>query len=140
MADKDANCLIGSAVMDRTFVVLGALFGLLGTIAAGIAAHTTGPGTTLDAAASFLLFHAPTLIAIPALIHTGLAQAMMARAGGGLIFIGCALFSSEMALRAIEGESLFFMAAPSGGSLLIAGWLIIILAALAPIFKVQRGT
>lgn len=117
--------------MDRALVVLGALFGLLGTAAAAAATHVTGPGTGLGTAANFLLFHAPALIALPALIRTGLARAGIAHAGGVLVFAGVALFSGELALRAIEGKTLFYMAAPTGGTVLMAGWLVIAIAALA---------
>ncbi len=116
--------------MDRTLIILGALFGLLGTVASGFAAHAAG-AENLTIAAHFLLFHAPVLLAVPALIHTGLVRRLIAHVGGGLIFIGGALFSGELALRALEDQSLFFMAAPIGGMILIAGWLIIAIAALA---------
>ncbi|MGI6245016.1 MAG: DUF423 domain-containing protein [Pseudochelatococcus sp.] len=117
--------------MDRALIALGALFGLLGTAAAAVAAHVTGPGTGLDTAANFLLFHAPVLIAVPLLIRAGLAQAALARGGGWLVFAGVALFSGELALRAVEGRTLFYMAAPTGGTLLMAGWLVLAIGALA---------
>lgn len=116
--------------MDRALIVLGAIFGLLGTSAAGLAAHVTGPGTGLDTAANFLLFHAPVLIGVPLLVRAGLVHAAAGRVGGWLAAAGTALFSGELALRAIEGKTLFYMAAPTGGTLLMAGWLIVGIAAL----------
>ncbi|MGV6873905.1 DUF423 domain-containing protein [Pseudochelatococcus sp. B33] len=118
--------------MDRALIVLGAVFGFLGTAAAAAATHVTGPGSGLDTAAHFLLFHAPVLIGVPLLVRAGLAHAGVGRIGGWLAFAGVALFSGELALRAIEGRTLFPMAAPTGGTLLLTGWLAIAVAALIP--------
>lgn len=46
--------------------------------------------------------------------------------------LGLALFSGDLALRALHGTPLFPMAAPSGGVILMAGWLMAGLAALVP--------
>lgn len=117
--------------MDRLLVVLGALFGVSGVGAAAAAAHIAGPDTTLDTASNFLLFHAPALMAIPALGRAGTVHARVAGGAGLLIACGVSLFSGELALRALEGKSLFQMAAPTGGVLLMAGWLGIAAAALS---------
>lgn len=116
--------------MERALIVLGALFGVTGTAAAAAATHVTGPGSGLDTAAYFLLFHAPALIGIALLVRVGLVHGAIGRIGGLLVFVGVALFSGQLALRAIEGTSLFPMAAPTGGTLLMAGWLAIAIAAL----------
>lgn len=116
--------------MERALIVLGAVFGFLGTAAAAAATQVTGPGGGLDTAAYFLLFHASALIGIALLIRTGLVHATAGRVGGWLVFAGVALFSGELALRAIEGRTLFPMAAPTGGTLLLAGWLAVAVAAL----------
>jgi uncharacterized membrane protein YgdD (TMEM256/DUF423 family) len=41
-----------------------------------------------------------------------------------------ALFSGDIALRALVDHRLFPMAAPSGGTLLIGGWGLLVVAAL----------
>ncbi len=48
--------------------------------------------------------------------------------GGWLL--GSLLFAGDIALRALAGQRLFPMAAPTGGSLLIAAWLAFAVAAL----------
>jgi uncharacterized membrane protein YgdD (TMEM256/DUF423 family) len=44
--------------------------------------------------------------------------------------IGGALFAADVAARAYLGARLFPMAAPTGGVILIASWLVLALAAL----------
>lgn len=116
--------------MERAFVVLGAIFGVAGTAAAAAANHITGPGSGLDTAANFLLFHAPALIGIALLVKTGTVHANIGRFGGLLVLVGVALFSGQLALRALADATLFPMAAPAGGTTLMIGWLLVGLAAL----------
>jgi len=44
---------------------------------------------------------------------------------------GGALFAGDIAMRAFAGQRLFPMAAPTGGTLLLIGWLVLTAAALA---------
>ena len=46
------------------------------------------------------------------------------------VVFGAALFSADVALLALRGARLFPMAAPSGGTLMILGWLAGFLAEL----------
>jgi uncharacterized membrane protein YgdD (TMEM256/DUF423 family) len=102
------------------------LFGAAGVGLAAVAAHLPGDAT-LKTAADFLLFHAAALLAITAVMrdrpHRGLLAA------GSLIGLGSILFCGDLAIRALEGARLFPMAAPTGGLLLIGGWLICAVAA-----------
>ena len=50
---------------------------------------------------------------------------------------GAGLFAGDLALRAFAGHRLFPMAAPTGGTILIAAWLALAIAALAGLL--QRG-
>ncbi len=45
---------------------------------------------------------------------------------------GAALFAGDLSLRQFAGHSLFPMAAPTGGTLLIIGWLVLAIAAAWP--------
>ena len=45
---------------------------------------------------------------------------------------GAALFAGDLTLRQFAGHGLFYMAAPTGGTLLMASWLALALAALMP--------
>jgi uncharacterized membrane protein YgdD (TMEM256/DUF423 family) len=113
---------------DRALIALGALAGLAGVALSAAAAHVTGAGT-LETAARFLLFHAPALIALAALSGTRLVHPSLGRASGFALALGLGLFSGDLALRAVQGVPLFPMAAPSGGVILMLGWVLIAVAA-----------
>jgi uncharacterized membrane protein YgdD (TMEM256/DUF423 family) len=107
---------------ERLLLALGALAGLLGVAFSAMATHMTGSGT-LEVAASFLLFHAAALVGLAALIlggHIGRKAALLA---GYVLVTGLCLFSGDLALRALAGRALFPNAAPTGGVLLMLGWL-----------------
>lgn len=110
-------------MFERALIALACLAGLLGVAASAAAAHV--PGTdSLKTAAQFLLFHAPALLALAGLSATGLVHRGAGRVAGGLLVVGLALFSGDLALRALAGHALFPMAAPGGGIALMAGWLL----------------
>jgi uncharacterized membrane protein YgdD (TMEM256/DUF423 family) len=108
-------------------IVFAALFGAVGTAGAAYAAH--GGSSPLAAiAAAIALIHAPALLAL-ALVP---AHLVAARAiPGAMIVAGTLLFSGDLAMRVATGERLFANAAPSGGLLLMAGWLALAILALA---------
>jgi uncharacterized membrane protein YgdD (TMEM256/DUF423 family) len=118
-----------SSGWDRVLIALGALAGLAGVALSAAAAHVTGPGS-LETAARFLLFHAPALLALAALSGTRLIHPVLGRAAGFALAIGLGLFSGDLALRAPHGVPLFPMAAPSGGVILMLGWVLMAVAAL----------
>ncbi|GEP06389.1 DUF423 domain-containing protein [Methylobacterium oxalidis] len=122
------------APVDRAVVALAGLAGLLGVAASAAAAHRPTEGDSLRVAAQFLLFHAPALLGLAALARTGLVRALPARLAALTLILGLALFCGDLALRALSGTPLFPMAAPSGGVLLMLGWL---LAALAPLLPAR---
>ncbi|CAH1652335.1 conserved membrane hypothetical protein [Hyphomicrobiales bacterium] len=119
------------SLIDRLFMILGAVAGLAGVAAAAAATHVTGGGT-LSTAADFLLFHAPVLLAIAIADHVGLGRAGLLRLGGVLVVLGLIGFSGDLAMRALAGTPLFTMAAPTGGTLLMIAWVAIGLSALIP--------
>ena len=116
---------------DRALVAIACLAGLLGVALSAAAAHIPG-ADSLKTAAQFLLFHAPALIAVTTLAATGLARPVLARAAAITLLIGVALFCGDLALRALAGTPLFPMAAPAGGTMLMLGWLVAVIAALVP--------
>ena len=113
--------------------ILIALAGLMG--AAGIALAAAGahaaPGAGLDGAAYMLLFHAAAVLGGTALMQQGALWRPLALIVLAAWIVGAALFSGDIALRAFAGNRLFPYAAPSGGMILIAAWLGLILAAVA---------
>lgn len=100
----------------RFFVFAGGLTGAAGVALSAIAAHAGGGN--IGTAASFLLMHAPALLAI-GLIGGG----RVLRGGGVIVLVGLLLFCGDLLLRHYNGERLFPMAAPTGGTLMILGWL-----------------
>ena len=89
---------------------------------AAAGAHAA-PGAGLDSAAYMLLFHATTIIGAAALIQNGMLWRGPALVVLAAWVLGALLFSGDIALRAFAGHRLFPMAAPSGGIILILGWL-----------------
>lgn len=112
---------------ERILVALGAVAGLAGVALSAVAAHVTGPGS-LDVAARFLLAHAPVLMALPALVATGIARRGAALAAGFAIALGATLFCGDLAVRSLTGLVLIPLAAPTGGVILIAGWAMVLAA------------
>ncbi|GLS44547.1 DUF423 domain-containing protein [Methylobacterium brachythecii] len=117
--------------IDRILLALAAVSGLLGVAASAAAAHGDG-GETLKTAAQFLLFHAPLVVGLVALAGTEAMHGRLTRFAGAAILAGLALFSGDLAMRALSGVPLFPMAAPAGGLVLMAGWLLVAAAALVP--------
>lgn len=116
---------------ERLLLILGAIAGFAGVMAAAAASHVGG-GDNLRASAQFLLFHAPLLAAAPAIVRSGAVRRGPALLALMLVALGVALFSGQLALRALADASLFAMAAPTGGTLLMLGWLLLGLSALLP--------
>ncbi len=117
--------------LDRLLAALAALAGGLGVAASAAAAHSSG-GETLKTAAQFLLFHAPAILALTGFAAAGLTRGALTRLAAAALLIGLALFSGDLALRALTGQALFPMAAPIGGTVLMAGWALAAVAALVP--------
>ncbi len=103
---------------------LAALAGALGVIAAAIAAHG-GYGENLNTASIFALVHAALVIAL-----TRGAPSRMGTFAAALALTGTLLFCGDLSARAILKTGLFPMAAPTGGFLMIFGWLAASLDAL----------
>lgn len=96
-----------------------------GVALSAAAAH--GGGANAGIAAQFLLFHAPVFL----LLASG-AAARAALPGLALV-LGLALFAGDLLARDFLGHKLFPLAAPTGGMLMIAGWLLAGGAMLIPI-------
>jgi len=115
----------------RILIVLAAIMGADGVILAAASAHQAD-ATRLAAASSMLLFHASPVLASVALAERGLLHV---RVGLGATFgfvIAASLFAGDLTLRQYAGHGLFPMAAPTGGTLLIASWLALAVAATWP--------
>lgn len=96
--------------------LIGGLCGAAGVALSAYAAHAGGGNVAT--AAQMLLFHAPAFLALgllPATRLHGFAIAILAA--------GLALFAGDLLARFFADTRLFPMAAPTGGVMLIAGWL-----------------
>jgi uncharacterized membrane protein YgdD (TMEM256/DUF423 family) len=122
--------------VSRIVITLAGLMGVVGVILAAVGAHVA-PGTGLDSAAYILLFHAAAVLGATAILHQGLLWRPSAIIALVAWILGSALFSGDIALRALVGHRLFPMAAPSGGTLLIGGWALLAIAALVAGMRVK---
>jgi uncharacterized membrane protein YgdD (TMEM256/DUF423 family) len=109
----------------RLLIFVAGVLGAAGVAMAAGAAHSAGAARLLARAAALCLVHAPTLLALAAhrprpRLFT-LASALI---GGGTI-----IFAGDLAMLALENRTLFQFAAPTGGTLMILGWVLVALAA-----------
>jgi uncharacterized membrane protein YgdD (TMEM256/DUF423 family) len=115
----------------RILIGLAAIMGADGVILAALSAHQ-GHAGELEAASSMLLFHAPAVLATVALAERGLVKAEIGIAAGFGFVVAAALFAGDLTLRQFAGHRLFPFAAPIGGALLIASWLMLAVCAAWP--------
>lgn len=106
------------------FILAGGVAGAAGVALSAVAAHAGGGN--VGTAASFLLAHAPALLAIGLLGGNRVLSA-----GGAVLLAGLAMFCGDLLMRHYAGTRLFPMSAPIGGTAMIAGWLVIAGSALA---------
>lgn len=118
--------MTGLPLSSRILLFFGGLTGAAGVILAAAAYH--GNNAALQSAALVCLANGPALLALSILS----IRTTVAAAAGILIVIGSALFAGDIAALAYIGSGFFRMAAPIGGTAIIAGWLIAALAALLP--------
>jgi uncharacterized membrane protein YgdD (TMEM256/DUF423 family) len=113
----------------RLLIGLAGMMGAAGVALAAASAHGTD-ATRLASASAMLLFHATAILACIALLARGLLHDGIGLLAAFGFVIGAVLFSADLALRHYAGHSLFPYAAPSGGTLMIASWLAVTLAAV----------
>jgi uncharacterized membrane protein YgdD (TMEM256/DUF423 family) len=121
------------------FVALAGLMGAAGVILAAAAAHGA-PNAGLESAAYMLLFHAPAVLGGAALVQQGLFWRSLMLAVLAAWVAGAALFSGDIAVRVFAGHRLLPMGAPTGGTILIAAWLLLFGAAICSIIRRARGS
>ena len=108
--------------------VAAGLAGAGGVALAAVAAHKA-ESPALATAATMLMIHAGVALAI-------IAIALRSQKPGrfyvvaSLMLAAAALFSGDIALNTLAGRHIFPLAAPTGGSLLIASWLAVAVVSL----------
>jgi uncharacterized membrane protein YgdD (TMEM256/DUF423 family) len=115
----------------RILIVLAAIMGADGVILAAAAAHQAD-AARLGSASSMLLFHASAVLGTVALAERGVIHARIGTSAAWGFVVAAALFATDLSLRQYAGHSLFPFAAPTGGTLLIASWLALAVAAAWP--------
>jgi uncharacterized membrane protein YgdD (TMEM256/DUF423 family) len=117
--------------MFRILIILAGVMGADGVVLAAASAHLPD-ATRLASASSMLLFHAVAVLGVVALTERGLLHVRIGLAAGWAFVIAAALFAGDLTMRQYAGHSLFPMAAPTGGTLLIVSWLLLAVAAAWP--------
>lgn len=115
--------------MTTILLTLAGLMGAAGIVLAAAGAHGK-PGAGLDNAGAMLLLHAAALAGGIALLHNALLSKPVGLVALCALAFGAILFAGDVAARAYLGTRLFPMAAPTGGTIMIAGWLAFALAAI----------
>ncbi len=115
----------------RVLVVLAGLMGAAGVALAAASAHQPD-ATRVASASSMLLFHASAVLAAVLLAERRVIHHRLGLAAASGFAVASALFAGDLTLRQFAGHSLFAMAAPTGGTLLILSWLMLAVAAVWP--------
>ena len=115
----------------RILIVLAGVMGADGVILAAASAHQPD-ASRLASASSMLLFHTTAILGIVALAERAIVHARIGVAAAFGFVIASALFAGDLSLRQYAGHSLFPMAAPTGGTLLILSWLAVAVSAAWP--------
>jgi uncharacterized membrane protein YgdD (TMEM256/DUF423 family) len=121
--------------VDRWFLACASLFGLIGVGAGAFGSHAVRARlpperlATFETAARYLLFHAFALFAVEWFRAAGPDQ--VAESWAGVCFaLGTVLFSGSLFALALTGAKRWGAVAPIGGVLLLAGWALLVVAAL----------
>ena len=126
-----------ATVIPAIFVLLAGLMGACGVTLAAAGAHAA-PNAGVESAAYMLLFHAAAVLGGAALTQQALFWRPLMLVVLGAWVIGAALFSGDIAVRVFAGHRLFAMAAPTGGTLLIAAWLALAGAGICALLRHAR--
>ena len=108
----------------RVLMVAAGMVGAAGVALSATAAHRSAL-TNLGVAANMLMFHAPALLTL-----SYVGGNKLRKIAGFVLLTGLALFAGDLLARSLFDVRLFPMAAPTGGLLLIAGWLGVAASAL----------
>ncbi|OPZ00403.1 hypothetical protein A5906_19620 [Bradyrhizobium sacchari] len=113
----------------RLLIGLAGMMGAAGVALAAASAHGAD-ASRLASASAMLLFHATAILAAIGLLTRGLLHGGIGLIAACGFVTGAALFAGDLTLRQYAGHSLFPMAAPTGGTVMILGWLAMTLAAV----------
>jgi uncharacterized membrane protein YgdD (TMEM256/DUF423 family) len=109
----------------RLMLAIAGILGAIGIAAAAGASHAAD-APLLGALALIALSQAPAVLALALFAN----NRRMLMASTALIAFGAVLFAADLAARHFLGSPLFPMSAPLGGLAMIAGWLLLVAAAV----------
>ena len=115
-------------------VILAGIMGAGGVTLAAASAHAV-PNAGLDSAGHMLSLHAAALLGGAAILNAGLMWRPLGAIALFGLALGAVLFAGDLALRAFAGHRLFPMAAPTGGTIMIASWLVLAVAGVAGLLR-----
>jgi uncharacterized membrane protein YgdD (TMEM256/DUF423 family) len=115
----------------RLPIAFAGVMGACGVILAAGAAHLPD-ATRLESASMMLLFHALAVLATVGLTELGIIHRRIGLTAVSGFIVAAVLFAGDLTMRQYAGHSLFPMAAPTGGTLMIASWLVLAVAAMWP--------
>jgi uncharacterized membrane protein YgdD (TMEM256/DUF423 family) len=127
-SNRETN--IAGVIGARVLFPLSCLMMAAGIGMAALAAHA-GAGPELGTAATLLLANAPMLAATGIALALHRARLTIGIIGAAIAFAGTILFAADMAHRGFGHGALFPDAAPMGGSLDIAGWVVVAVSGVA---------
>ena len=120
--------------MDRTFLLAGAVAGLIGVGFGAFGAHGLRTRLTPEMLAVFetgvryQMYHALALLLTAALVPRMPGKAIVA--AGWLFVTGIVLFSGSLYLLAVTGVTMLGAITPFGGVAFLAGWAALVIASL----------
>jgi uncharacterized membrane protein YgdD (TMEM256/DUF423 family) len=115
----------------RILIVLAGIMGADGVMLAAASAHQAD-ASRLASASTMLLFHALAIMGTVTLAERGVIHLKAGLTAAWGFVIATSLFAGDVVLRHYAGHGLFRFAAPTGGTLLIASWLLLAVAAAWP--------
>jgi len=123
--------------MDRTFLLAGAVAGMIAVGFGAFGAHGLRGRLTPDMLAVFEtgvryhMYHALALLLTAALATRDMAHGGKAIVAAGWLFVaGIVLFSGSLYLLAVTGVTMLGAITPIGGVAFLAGWAALAIAAL----------
>jgi uncharacterized membrane protein YgdD (TMEM256/DUF423 family) len=120
--------------MDRTFMLIGALAGVVGVGLGAFGAHGLRSRLSPEMLAVFEtgvryhMYHALALVATAALM--GRLDGRFISSAGWLFTAGIVLFSGSLYVVALTGVTIFGAITPIGGVAFLAGWACLAIASL----------
>ena len=122
--------------MDRLFVLLGALSGLISVAAGAFGAHAlkqrldASALSVFETAARYQMYHALALVAVGLLAARAPSPSPLLTVAGWLFVAGTLLFSGSLYALALSGLRVLGAVTPLGGLAFLGGWLLVAWVAL----------